>query len=347
MGQQSHRPRRINTGQIQGTQNPVELEMVREIKAVEAEIRSRLEKHPIYGPLLARNDASEDRSKRNKTRGPRIIAMKDFVKSQAKLPGRPQESLRFLHDCIGLCNEHDALVWTLALRGKGLISYFRAASTNLNIDAEDAAQEALIGLYNAACRFEPGYGEFTTYAVPWIKANILRKNEQNETLVKQTAFHGELGRLINKLVATCWPGGRTVTPVMIQEKLLEVHGRTIKIEKIIDVLNRPTYESIEPDPEGTPTDKTTVLLSDEDVESDIIASDSIMFAYKKVESVMTSIFPPQRKEFLIEYLAHDVSLTTLAEQVKTPVSNVHTSINVGLLTLRAAHWSADVRDSVR
>lgn len=344
MGQ---KPRRINTGRIVGTQNPIEIEMVKEIKSVESEIRSRLEKHPIYGPLLAKNDAIEDRSKRNKTRGPRILAMKHFVKEQAEQKGRPSESLRFLHDCLGLCKEHDALVWNLALRGKGLISYFKAASVNLDIDAEDAAQEALIGLYNAACRFEPGYGEFTTYAVPWIKANILRKNEQNEVLVRQTAFHGELSRMINKMIATCWPGGRTVTPLMIQSKLLEVHGRTVKIEKIIDVLNRPSYESIEPPPEGTPADKSSVLISDEDAESDIIASDSIKYAHARVDLVMDAIFSPQKKHFLIAYLAHDTPVTLLAKQNEMSASNVCITIDKGLSTLRTAHWSADVRDSVR
>lgn len=97
-------------------------------------------------------------------------------------------------------NEAQGLRWSLALSASNVVRRETRRVPSVAISVEDLEQEAVLGLFAAAKRFEPGRGvRFSVYARWWVRAQITR-SIQLAGVTKISAATLELHRNANKLI---------------------------------------------------------------------------------------------------------------------------------------------------
>ena len=90
--------------------------------------------------------------------------------------------------CAGLHADRDGLVNAHI----GLAYSFARGCQNRGLPLEDLRQEALLGLLEAAERFDPGRGtQFGTYAVHWIRKRLLAALDSEKAVTSNTEPLGE------------------------------------------------------------------------------------------------------------------------------------------------------------
>jgi RNA polymerase primary sigma factor len=140
--------------------------LLREAHALEAQARALL-------PAAALAEALHHRAPQRagtSTRGPAAEALRDVARAMAA--GSADER-KIAGRALALLAQADARYWTVALAwerfGYGLARKYRPGD-------ETAGQWAMIGLYNAAVRFDPTAGfSFSTYAIHQVRAVIARE----------------------------------------------------------------------------------------------------------------------------------------------------------------------------
>lgn len=182
-------------------------------QAREAEERARAAVRQVarLRPLL--------RSKSRGTNYASLKALDEAVAALVALAARRPKLARLAREARGGLADAKARRWELAWSCKR-IAYGEARKFRGTMAPEELAQEGMIGLYNAALRFDPARGlRFSTYARWWVRAQISRAIDRKGSTIRMPSSAIEQRRNLRKLIRAYGQHGEPWTAATLAEEM--------------------------------------------------------------------------------------------------------------------------------
>jgi RNA polymerase sigma-B factor len=222
--------------------------------------------------------------------------------------GDSRRSARLLNQCL---KAHENLAYAVAKRLAGVCRE----------DLEDLKQLALIGLAKAIERFNPDRGNaFSSFAVPWIRGEILHHLRDHWDLLKIPRRWLEAMEAVDRV-----------------ERRLLAKGRTLPRWQIAEALGfaRPQWEEIEQ------AFKTTVFAFPEEDELNLPETadqDADRRELRQELLQQLALLPNPYAECLMKSFFEQKSDKAIARSLNATPNQVRTWITEGLELLRNGHF---------
>lgn len=200
-----------------------EMSLSTRIRQVESQVEKLLREIPSCAQIL------NQRTKRKELTSSRHVdRLGDAVKAVKLLRPRPSSALAVM----GLWKEAETKRWELAMSGYRIAVGEARKMASRGLEHEDLVNEGIVGLLDAAKRFDPARKlRFSTYARWWVRARMLRAIDTTGTTVRLPGGLLERLRRLEMLKAQL----ERVDGFWTMESLAEAIG--LSVDEVRDVLH--------------------------------------------------------------------------------------------------------------
>lgn len=307
-----------------------EIDIARKIRANEKQIEKFLLQIPETADIMNR------RTKRKELTASRHVdRMKEAVALVRRLRPRPASALAIM----GLWHEADEARWTLAMSGFRIAVGEARKMGGRGLDHEDLVNEGIVGLLDAAKRFDPGRKlRFSTYARWWVRARMIRAIDTTGATVRLPGGLLEKLRRLEMIKATlekqygCWDETSLADQIGMTVNEVRQVMRTSEETQVVSLV-APTND------DGNRSRVLEEFLSDEStVSADRLSEWNEM--YEELRRVVGEL-PDRHRRVVSLYLGLDSD-----DEAKIPWTLQSAADQIGISRERVRQLLVAVRDRV-
>lgn len=281
------------------------------IRAIESHVEKLLMGIPSCVQILSQ------RTKRKELTSSRHVdRLNEAVKVVKLLRPRPPAAL----EVMGLWKEAETKRWELAMSGYRIAVGEARKMASRGLEHEDLVNEGIVGLLDAAKRFDPSRKlRFSTYARWWVRARMLRAIDTTGTTVRLPGGLLERLRRLEMLKAQMEKMGGSWNI----ESLAEAIG--LSVDEVRDVLHINEETQVVPISMGPPTSDSESRSLEDVLACDKIASPERICELSRMNEALIGAvnkLQPRHRHVVSLYLGLDPSsdsrtwtLQTAADQI--------------------------------
>ena len=143
------------------------------------------------------------------------------------------------------------------------------------VELEDRIQEGAIGMFEAINTYDPEKGNFSTHAVPWIRARIMKYGNEQSNIIRLPANAVSLRVKVLSYIQTMMKT-KGIRPTI--EQIAEALGDTVEHVRHIIMINDSTIPaSLDTTAQNSDGDEVNAheLVGGKMLESDILQEDRV------------------------------------------------------------------------